>query len=164
MNTDDIHEQIFSLHSHDEQAFDKCWAEIYQYQRDHCPVYNRYCNSLGVKNFPYLPIEAFKHAPVTTFPPEEAELVFRSSGTGKGISARHFIKDRRLYERSINEHFKAVFGEGPYTLLACLPHYAQMGDTSSLLYMVDHLIRHEGDVHSGFFLDDYSMLEQAISV
>ena len=47
--------------------------------------------------------------------------------------------------------------------MAHLPHYAERGEQSSLLYMVDYLIRQYGDDHSGFFLDDRTVLERAVA-
>ena len=138
--------------------FDAMAEVVYAFQAVHNPVYARYC-----KTHRYLPVDAFKYAPVTTFPPEEAERVFQSSGTRRSTPSRHYVRSLAVYERAVTVHFEAVFGPGPFTLVAYLPHYAEGGRTSSLLYMVDLLIRRYGDAHSGFFLEDHTLLEEAVA-
>jgi hypothetical protein len=147
----------------DADAFGAAADAVLAYQRDNNPVYNRYCKKRQSGNEPhYLPVEAFKHIPVTTFPPENAEHIFESSGTGRGTPSRHYVRSLDLYERVTAAHFQSVFGQGPFTFVAHLPGYADNGKTSSLLYMVDHLIYRFGDVESGFFLDDRELLHVAI--
>lgn len=157
-----ITERIFALQAGDTAGFDALWREVFAFQQAHCATYARYCKTIGAEYPPYLPIDAFKHVPVTTFPPAAADLVFKSSGTGQGARATHYIKDRSLYERAFTTHFLHLFGQGPFTLMAHLPHYVQMGSTSSLLYMVAHLVSRFGNAHSGFFLEERTKLGNAI--
>jgi len=147
----------------DAAAFNTAADTVLAHQRANSRVYSRYCKEkTSWKKARYLPVEAFKHIPVTTFPPERAEHVFKSSGTGRGVSSRHYVRSLDLYERVTATHFQSVFGEGPFTFVAHLPGYADNGQTSSLLYMVDHLIGQFGDAESGFFLDDQDRLHRAI--
>ena len=141
-------------------TFDAMAAAVGAFQRARCAVYARYCEA-APGDSPYLPVEAFKRVPVTTFPPEEAAHVFESSGTGRTTPSRHYVRDLAIYERAVTTHFEQVFGAGPFTLVAHLPHYADRGRRSSLLYMVELLVRRYGDGASGFFLDDVSVLERA---
>ncbi len=135
------------------------WAEaVFRFQKEKSSVYGRYCK---LKKR-WLPVEAFKHAPVTTFPPEEAERVFESSGTGQGVPSKHHVRSVAHYERVAAAHFARVFGEGPFTFVAHLPQYAAQGEKSSLVCMVEALLRRYGDAESGFFLDDRAFLENAI--
>ncbi|MFK7847189.1 MAG: hypothetical protein AB8G77_17940 [Rhodothermales bacterium] len=152
MDIEALIKQIFSIEPGDDAAFETVWQQVYTHQRKHNPIYNRYCKVLNIETRPYLPIEAFKHAPIASFSQEEADLVFQSSGTGKGVRSRHFVRDKAVYEHSLSTHFCRLLGEGPHTLLAYLPHYQEMGATSSLLYMVEYLVEHYGNEHSGFFL------------
>ena len=101
----------------------------------------------------FLPVEAFKQVPVTTFPPEEAEKVFESSGTGSGVRSRHYVRHLSIYERAISVHFAGEFGTGPFLFASCLPGYIEQGNASSLLYMVDFLMRRFGVEGSGSVLD-----------
>lgn len=155
---------------------DERWAEpelfaaaaetVLAYQRGRNRVYGRYCKKTHTTRWqkaPYLPVEAFKHVPVTTFPADEAEHVFESSGTGRGVPSKHYVRDLSLYERVAAHAFAREFGAGPFTFVAHLPGYADHGERSSLLYMVDRLIRRYGDAHSGFFLEDRSPLHAAIA-
>ena len=100
----------------------------------------------------FLPVEAFKQVPVTTFSPEEAEKVFESSGTESGVRSRHYIRDLSIYERAISVHFAREFGTGPFLFASCLPGYIEQGSASSLLYMVDFLMRRFGVEGSGSVL------------
>ena len=127
---------------------------VASYQREHSAVYGRFVGSGR-----YLPVAAFKYAPVVTFPPDEAERVFESSGTGRAARSRHWVRRLAVYERAAAVHFERVFGPGPHTILAHLPKYRE---ASSLVYMMDLLIRRHGDERSGFFLEDPLLLERAI--
>ncbi len=145
---------IFSIPAGDDAAFEAVWEQVHAFQLANNAVYARYCNGLSGEIRPYLPIDAFKHVPVIAFEDAaQAALVFQSSGTGRGVSAKHYVKDLHVYERAAAQHFASLFGTGPLTLAAYLPHYTQMGTHSSLLYMVQHLVETFGDAHSGFFLD-----------
>ncbi|MDE2995561.1 MAG: acyl transferase [Bacteroidota bacterium] len=137
------------------------WADrIEAFQRAHSHVYARY------PDYRYLPIEAFKLAAVTSFPSEEAERVFRSSGTSGQQRSTHYVRDLALYERSLlagyDRFVASRFGfDAVYpTILGHLPAYAE---ESSLVYMVKTLITRRGDVDSMLFLHDTDVLENAIS-
>ncbi len=148
-----LNEPLFEL---EERRFDEMAGAVLRFQREQNRVYARYGHR-------YLPVEAFKHVPVTTFPPEEAERVFASSGTGSGQQSRHYVRSLRLYERVAAAHFAHVFGRGPFTFVAHLPAYAAQGERSSLVYMVETLLRHYGDGAGGFFLKDRIVLERAVA-
>ncbi len=159
----DLISDIFSLATNDRGSFDGLWQEVYAYQLAHCQQYNRYCKSLGAEAPAYLPIEAFKYVPLTTFPAEEAERIFHSSGTGRGGRSAHYVRYVEVYKRALSLHFSRLFGSKPLTLIAHLPHYQDMGTSSSLLYMVDYLIEQLGDEYSGFSLGNEDLLTQAIN-
>ncbi|MEX1055369.1 MAG: hypothetical protein WED81_05035 [Rhodothermales bacterium] len=146
--------------------FDEMAAAVFSFQRTRNEVYRRYCDSLAGTGgeMPFLPAEAFKYGPVTCFAPEEAAHVFESSGTGRGVPARHYVRDLGIYERAVSTGFEHVFGAGPFVIAAHLPHYAERGKKSSLLYMAEHLVRHYGThgLPESFFLDDPAPLYEAI--
>lgn len=112
------------------------------YQQQNNEVYRRF----GQK---YLPVAAFKHAEVATFPVSEAECVFLSSATGSQLRSRHFVRRIAIYEASVCTTFESVFGKGKFTIWAHLPGYAS---ESSLVRMIEILIRRYGDGNSQFFL------------
>jgi hypothetical protein len=68
------------------------------------------------------------------------------------------VQSLNVYERSVGIHFERVFGQGPFTIVAHLPGYAS---DSSLVYMLQYLIRVYGNVASGFFVDDVRVLREA---
>ncbi len=157
MNIDYVERHFTDLHTGDADCFEAMASVVLTYQREHNSVYRRWSHAAT-----YMPVAAFKYAPVTCFPPEEADIVFKSSGTGSGRSSLHYVRRLSVYERAVRVHFEAVFGRGPFTLVAHLPNYLDTGRNSSLVYMVDCLIRAYGDAKSGFFLNDTALLEEAI--
>lgn len=144
--------------------FDAAAEAAFRRQTADNPVYQGYADGAtwtDWKTVPYLPVEAFKLAPVAAFDPAESEAVFESSGTGQGTPARRYVQHLAVYEASFREAFRRAFGDGPFTLVGHLPAYAERGARSSLLYMVEGLIRRFGDAASGLFLDDRALLERA---
>jgi hypothetical protein len=152
-----------SLLPGDEAGFATLRDAAVAYQKAHHPVYSRFAARLVDWPIPYLPVDAFKHALLHVCPDGGAPpLVFESSGTGRGVPSRHGVCRPSVYERSFIAHFRAVFGDGPFTFVAHLPHYESRGTASSLLYMVRGLIDRFGDKASGFFLEDDALLHQAV--
>ncbi len=139
-------------------TFDRFAQAVVSYQRERNEVYRRY------DGFTYLPVQAFKLADVATFAPSEAERVFVSSGTAGQDRSRHYVRDLRLYNRSLLGAYDSMVGSkfgfelSAPVILGHLPAYA---DESSLVYMVNHLIEHRGADGSGLFLRDTAVLEAA---
>lgn len=142
------------------QRFAEFADEVGRYQLEHNRTYNRYSLAVGGDGFPYLPVAAYKASEVTTFPAAAAEVVFESSATG-GVPSRHYVKHLDIYRRSVLEHFKLVFGEGPFVIAAHLPGYADRGRGSSLLTMMGILGEAVGSPASRSFLDDHYELDRA---
>lgn len=136
-------EAQFTGLNRDESAFAEIEQVLETYQRTHCEAYRRF----GER---YLPVSAFKHAEIATFPVSEAERVFISSATGSGLQSRHFVRRLAVYEASVCAAFEAVFGKGLHTIWAHLPGYST---ESSLVCMLKILIQRYGDERSQFFLD-----------
>lgn len=138
LTLDEIESRFTEITSTDQ--FHRYEDVIESYQRAHCEVYRRY----GHK---YLPIAAFKHADVTTFPISEAEDIFLSSSTGSQDRSRHYIRRMAVYEASVCVAFESVFGEGPFMIWAYLPEYVP---ESSLVRMLRILIQRYGYDNSQF--------------
>lgn len=141
MTVAEIEAQFTGL-NREESAFAEIEQVLETYQRTHCEVYRRF----GKK---HLPVSAFKHAQIATFPVSEAERVFMSSATGNGLRSQHFVRRLAVYEASVCAAFEAVFGKGPYTIWAHLPGYST---ESSLVCMLKILIQRYGNERSQFFL------------
>lgn len=155
-----IQKQLFHIQS--DQEFNELCLKIFRYQHSKNPVYRKYLKYLRINpdmvshytSIPFLPIELFKSHKVCCSDPDVNTLVFSSSGTTGQTTSKHFVTDPELYQRSFLSGFKTFYGSpDEYIILALLPAYLDRQD-SSLVYMVDHLIRNSGHPKSGFYLKD----------
>ena len=160
-------DRIFSVSK--SQDFDQLALEIFDYQVRNCEIYARYVHNLGIdikkikdlESIPYLPIEFFKSKKINCSK-GEADIIFSSSGTTGQIQSRHFVKDIELYIQSYRTAFKLFYGDiSKYTILALLPSY-QEREGSSLIYMVNDLIRLSQSPKSGYFLNEQDLLKQTL--
>lgn len=126
--------------------FESIYLDRFQEQYKEVEVYRKYCDSLGrteaksIDEIPFLPISFFKSHEVLKAA-MEAEKVFLSSGTGNMQRSKHQVPNLALYEESFLRAFEHFYGDpSEFCLLALLPSYQEQGD-SSLIYMVDHLMK-----------------------
>lgn len=149
----------------DEAHFEELAVDLFHFQYKHNPVYNQYVNSLPIvgrdvrslAGIPFLPIQCFKSHTIktTSF---EAEVVFESSGTTQTINSRHYVKDAGLYKRSFLTAFEQFYGPAAdWCVIGLLPNYLERRH-SSLVVMVDELIRQSGHPASGFYLYEHEKL------
>lgn len=138
--------------------------QIFRYQAKHCEVYKEYVSLLGcrvndiqsVEQIPCLPIEVFKKRRV--FSSGDVDIEFTSSGTTGDAVSTHFVKDIENYRWSFLQSFKLHYGKPEnYVILGLLPSYLERSG-SSLIYMVDELIRLSNSEVSGFYLDNHADL------
>jgi hypothetical protein len=111
----------------------------------------------ALHQIPFLPVSFFKTVSVKTgnFEPE---IVFESSGTTGQATARHFLRNSDLYRESFVKGFEFFYNDPKgYCILGLLPAYLERKG-SSLIYMVDELIRLSGHTQSGFYLYDFEKL------
>ncbi len=143
--------------------------EIFRLQYKHNKIYNRYADTLNVnplkvdkiENIPFLPIQFFKSNTVTTSN-FEPEIIFESSGTTGENTSRHFVKKLSVYKKSFIEGFKLFYGNpAEWCILGLLPGYLDR-QNSSLITMVDYLIKLSNHSHSGFYLHNYEKLYKAL--
>ncbi len=143
--------------------------ETFRYQYRHNAVYREFCSYLGkddagvrqLKDIPFLPIAFFKSKEVVCGHPEKS-LLFTSSGTTGSTPSRHYVADPALYERSYLRAFELFYGPvSDYCILALLPSYLER-QGSSLVYMVNDLIKRSGRPESGFYLNDYNALREQL--
>ena len=139
--------------------------KIFRLQYKHNKIYNRYVDTLNVdplkvdkiENIPFLPIQFFKSNTVTTSN-FEPEIIFESSGTTGENTSRHFVKKISVYTESLMESFKHFYGRPEdWCIIGLLPGYLER-QHSSLITMVDHLIKVSNHPHGGFYLYDYEKL------
>ena len=138
--------KIFKIsNDHD---FNDVALKVFKYQYDNIPIYQDYVKLKNVsKNdvthfseIPFLPIQFFKTHPVVN-DVNKIEKIFLSSGTTKSSRSKHYIKNLEIYKQSFLKGFKNNYGNpNEWIILALLPSYLEQGD-SSLIYMVDQLIK-----------------------
>lgn len=158
-------DRIFSIHS--DTDFDACALDVYRFQRQHVRVYREFVDLLGrpepqsVADIPFLPIGFFKTHDVIAGG-KSPVAVFKSSGTTGMTRSRHLVADTGLYERSFLETYRRFIGDPKeQVILALLPNYVEQGE-SSLVYMVDRLVRETGDPLSGFYLPQGTWGQNAV--
>lgn len=149
----------------DGPRFEEEAAAVVAFQSERIQLYDRYLKDLGESSpvFPFLPIQSFRHATLSTFPSDQAEAIFLSSGTTASLRSRHVVNRLSVYESSLRTNFERQLGTGPFTIAAYLPGYEETGESSSLLYMVRCLIRNYGDEESGFFFGRPGALSRTIA-
>ncbi len=160
-------DEVFSLRSPAE--FEQQAMVLFRYQSLHNPVYIEYIERLGrdftsilrIEDIPFLPIGFFKSHQVMSrnFRPER---VFSSSGTTGMVPSRHFVRKLAVYERSFESAFRFFYGSpSDYRFYGLLPSYLER-EGSSLVYMVDRMIRLGGHAESGFHLNDHKALAERL--
>jgi phenylacetate-coenzyme A ligase PaaK-like adenylate-forming protein len=159
--------RIFSLSGL--SAFNEEALGLFRYQYRNNPFYRRFADALGkdeqnvteLNQIPFLPVRFFRDEKIVSgrF---EAEIVFESSGTTGTVPGRHYVADAGLYRRSFMAGLERVYGSlKDYTIFALLPSYLERGN-SSLVYMVEHMIRYSGNTEGGFFLNDLENLRNRL--
>ncbi|HEX7458723.1 MAG TPA: acyl transferase [Ginsengibacter sp.] len=143
--------------------------EIFRLQYEHNKIYKIYVDALKVnplqvnkvEDIPFLPIQFFK-ANIITTSNFEPEIIFESSGTTGEYISRHFVKKLSVYKESFMECFKLFYGSPEkLCILGLLPGYLDR-QNSSLITMVDYLIKVSDHTHSGFYLHNYEKLYQTL--
>lgn len=156
-------QDIFSITS--EIEFETIALETFRSQYRNNSVYQEFCNYLGrteldvtrLVEIPFLPIAFFKSKKVASTA-ESAKIIFTSSGTGGNQTSQHFVSDLGIYKKSFRNAFKIFYGNiDEYCVLALLPSYLER-DGSSLIFMVDDLIKKSRHPASGFYLNDLNAL------
>lgn len=143
--------------------------ELFHFQYLNNPIYKKYCDLLKIdvkavqslEQIPFLPIQQFKQSTIQTTP-FKAEAIFSSSGTSSSSTSQHHVKEIELYEQSFSLCFEKFYGNiEEYCVLALLPSYLERKG-SSLIYMVDHLIKRSQHESSGFYLYNFEELKQKL--
>lgn len=158
---------IFSISNN--KQFEKIALKVFRFQYDNNSVYREFCQFLNIEKqrvkslqqIPFLPIQFFKSHEVLTST-EKIQETFTSSGTTGMSTSRHFVTDITLYEESYRKGFAQFYGNiENYAVLALLPSYLER-EGSSLIYMVDDLIKLSNHPESGFYLNNYDDLIQKL--
>lgn len=157
--------RIFRIEN--KEQFESCALELFRYQAEHCQPYHRYLELIGIiptdiqriEDIPFLPIELFKSSDVYCGE-DKPEIVFTSSNTGSTVPSRHMMASLATYREAFTRAFEEFYGEPKnWSIYGLLPNYLER-EGSSLVYMVDTLIKECGS--GGFYLNNYEQLIEDI--
>lgn len=165
----------------DDEIFNDLALRTFRYQWEHNAPYRGFCERRAATpstvsvwtDIPAVPTTAFKHLPLATFPHEQAQTVYYTSGTTAGSQrGAHYIRDVSLYEASLRPNLTAHLF--PDSLQ--LPIYVLFWDintlpNSSLAHMIHDTLQRHGTVASRYVLDERGIdnaglaaaLDQAVS-
>lgn len=152
------------IFNHDLNISEKA-LELFHFQYADNAIYKRYVDALNcdaskvnaIDQIPFLPISFFKQFQIktTSFEPQ---VVFESSGTTGMATSRHMVRDQKIYEESFMTSFGQFYGPVEnYCVLGLLPSYLERS-SSSLVYMVQHMIQESKHPLSGFYLYNFEEL------
>lgn len=152
-----------------EQDFCKISLDVFKFQFEKNKVYRSFCDLLNkhpsdvktIHDIPFLPIQFFKTHNVLSST-ASVKRVFTSSGTTGSATSKHYVTDLDIYSESFKRSFKQFYGNiEDYIVLALLPSYLERKG-SSLIYMVDAMIKQSKHPESGFYLNDIKGLSETL--
>ncbi|MDP2540092.1 acyl transferase [Tenacibaculum discolor] len=158
---------IFNIQSTED--FNKTALQVFKHQFKNNRVYRSFCDLTYVhpsdvhtiEQIPFLPIQFFKTREVLSST-NEIQETFTSSGTTGSTTSKHLVTDLSWYETSYLKGFKHFYGNiEDYVVLALLPNYLERKG-SSLIYMVDDLIKRSNHSESGFYLNNLDELAKKL--
>lgn len=159
---------IFNIQT--EHEFSTLALDIFNYQFKNNKVYRSFCDLLykhpsdvkSIQDIPFLPIQFFKtHKVISNHNP--IQTTFTSSGTTGTITSKHLVTDLDIYKTSFTKGFETVYGAiNDYVILALLPSYLER-EGSSLIYMVDAMIKQSKHSESGFYLNNVAELKNTLT-
>lgn len=159
---------IFDIQT--EQDFLNASLKTFRYQYENVEVYRKFVDYLNINpdevksldKIPFLPIEMFKNHQILD-QNVTADLFFQSSGTTQMNLSKHCIANPELYEESIYKSFEQFIGKPEeFIFLGLLPSYLEK-QNSSLIYMVDYLMKKSDKPENGYFLYNHSELFDLLS-
>lgn len=154
--TGTLPDSIFEIR--DYGSFSSAALEIFRFQAVSNPVYGSFISALGIdpaeihdiRKIPFLPVEFFKSHRVISGNLSSG-LVFESSRTTGAEPGRHYVHDPELYRLSYLTSFRHFYGDpSGYVITALLPSYTERPG-SSLVTMMEGLIKESGCGDSGFY-------------
>ena len=160
--------QIFKINN--DVEFNRVALAIFREQALNCAIYKSYLSHLKIdvnkidhySAIPFLPIGFFKSHTITSSA-KPVQITFSSSGTTGQLNSKHFVQNLCVYEQSYNRAFELFYGKADdYCILALLPSYLER-EGSSLIYMVDDLLKQSSHSLSGYFLHNHEELYKTLT-
>lgn len=154
---------VFSIQSAD---FIKTALSLFCFQFETNSLYREFAAQLNrtpdnvkrLEDIPFLPIEFFKTHKVVCKDTGFYDEVFFSSGTTGMEQSRHLVKEINYYIHSFEKSFRHFIGNPEeMVIMALLPSYLERKG-SSLIYMMEYLIKKSSLKESGFYLHNLDEL------
>lgn len=158
---------IFNIKNQTE--FEDLALQIFKFQFENNRVYRSFCDLLykhpsevkTIKDIPFLPIQFFKTREILSSK-DPIKTTFTSSGTSGNETSKHHVTDLNIYQQSFTKGFEQFYGNiEDYVILGLLPSYLER-EGSSLIYMVDSMIKTSKHPESGFYLNNLSELKDIL--
>jgi hypothetical protein len=160
-----VKEFVNNIFSVTPEKFSQQALQIFLEQYKSNTVYRNWVDALHIQpgsvhtieQIPYLPVSFFKTHKVVTgnFKPQ---VIFESSGTTQTINSQHLVRDIEVYKQSFIKGFEHFYGNvDDWCIIGLLPSYLERSG-SSLVMMVDELIKLSPYAESGFYLYDLEKL------
>ncbi len=158
---------IFNIKNHSE--FEDLALQIFKFQFENNRVYRSFCDLLykhpsevkTIKDIPFLPIQFFKTRDILSSK-ATIKTTFTSSGTSGSETSKHHVTDLNIYHQSFTKGFEQFYDKiEDYVILGLLPSYLER-EGSSLIYMVDSMIKTSNHPESGFYLNNLSELKDTL--
>lgn len=158
---------IFNINN--QKEFEDLAIKIFKFQFENNRVYRSFCDLLykhpsevkTIKDIPFLPIQFFKTRDILSSK-ASIRATFTSSGTTGNQTSKHHVTDLDIYQQSFTKGFEQFYGKiEDYVVLGLLPSYLERKG-SSLIYMVDSMIKTSKHPESGFYLNNLSELKDTL--
>jgi phenylacetate-coenzyme A ligase PaaK-like adenylate-forming protein len=152
-----------------QQADKKLILDLVEYQYANNELYRNWCTVLNrkpdtiktIEEIPFLPIGFFKSHKVVTGHFHH-DIIFESSGTTGTSNSKHYVKDLSIYKKSFTTAFENFYGDiKEWCIIGLLPSYLERGN-SSLVRMVDELIKLSENESSSFYLSNLQELQRVL--
>ncbi|AJR02627.1 LuxE/PaaK family acyltransferase [Siansivirga zeaxanthinifaciens] len=152
-----------------ETEFENLALQVFKFQFNNNRIYRSFCDLLYIhtsdvktlNDIPFLPIQFFKTHEILSSD-DTIKATFTSSGTTGTATSKHLVTDLSIYKESFTRGFELFYGPvEDFVILALLPSYLER-EGSSLIYMVDAMIKTSKHKESGFYLNNISELKEAL--
>ncbi|OBQ57293.1 acyl transferase [Tamlana sp. s12] len=149
--------------------FEDVALQVFNFQFKNNRVYRSFCDLLyihpsevtSIQQIPFLPIQFFKTRDILSSQ-SAIQTTFTSSGTTGNETSKHHVTDLEVYNKSFTKGFEQFYGPiEDYVILGLLPSYLER-QGSSLIYMVDAMIKISKHPESGFYLNNLEELKEAL--
>lgn len=152
----------------DERTFNEVAIKTFNHQYRYVSAYQKFIDALRIdvndivhySEIPFMPIEFFKNHSICD--QSSYETIFTSSGTTGQNTSKHYVVREKLYQDSFLKAFELFYGKPEnYCFIGLLPSYMER-EGSSLIYMVDHLIKNSAYSESQFSLSPTEQILDAL--